>query len=96
MRLIDADELKEKYTQIFVEKYGIKCAEMFHGVINQTPIAYNVDAVVEELEALGNRYFAEYCECGEFDLMKKNSRYARSMAYDEAIEIVKRGGKNDD
>ncbi len=49
MRLIDADETIKQYTQIFVEKYGIECGEMFQGVLKQMPTAYDVDKVVEQL-----------------------------------------------
>ena len=57
MRLIDADELK-KYTNSFVSAYGIKCAEMFQGVIDQTETACDIDEMVKELGAAmgsGNR-----------------------------------------
>lgn len=50
MRLIDSDETIKQYTQIFVEKYGIECGEMFQGVLKQMPTAYDVDKVVEQLE----------------------------------------------
>ena len=49
MRLIDSDETIKQYTQIFVEKYGIECGEMFQGVLKQMPTAYDVDKVVEQL-----------------------------------------------
>ena len=49
MRLIDADETIKQCTQIFVEKYGIECGEMFQGVLKQMPTAYDVDKVVEQL-----------------------------------------------
>ena len=52
MRLIDTDETIKQYTQIFVEKYGIECGEMFQGVLKQMPTAYDVDKVVEELGRL--------------------------------------------
>lgn len=54
MRLIDADELK-KYTNSFVSAYGVKCAEMFQGVIDQTETACDIDEMVKELSAtMGN------------------------------------------
>ena len=37
MRLIDADKLLEDYTQTFVVEHGIVSAEMFQGVVNQSP-----------------------------------------------------------
>lgn len=54
MRLVDADELK-KYTNSFANAYGVKCAEMFQGVINQTETACDIDEMVKELSAaMGN------------------------------------------
>lgn len=52
MRLIDADETIKQYTQIFVEKYGIECGEMFQGVLKQMPTAYDVDKVVEKIQKI--------------------------------------------
>lgn len=49
-RLIDADALKKYYTNAFVEKYGIKCAEMLRSIIDQMPTAYDPEVVVAELE----------------------------------------------
>lgn len=79
MRLIDADELIEEYTQIFVEKYGIEGGEMFKGVIKQMPTVYDVDKVIEQLEqditeAKGTPYF-----------------YGQIIGLSDAIEIVKGG-----
>ena len=50
MRLIDANELKKNYTASFVNAFGMEEAEMFVGVINQMPTAYDIDKVVEQLE----------------------------------------------
>ena len=52
MRLIDADETIKQYTQIFVEKYGAECGEMFQGVLKQMPTAYDVDKVVEKIQKI--------------------------------------------
>ena len=55
MRLIDADELKKRYTNLFVSAYGVKCAEMFQGVINQMETACDIDEMVKDLSAaMGN------------------------------------------
>lgn len=62
MRLIDADKSIEEYTQIFVEKFGIKGGEMFKGVIKQMPTAYDIDKIVEQCENVAERY----ADCDEF------------------------------
>nr|DAR86755.1 MAG TPA: hypothetical protein [Caudoviricetes sp.] len=84
MRLIDADETIKQYTQIFVEKYGVECGEMFQGVLKQMPTAYDVDKVVEEFEEIQNKAVSVKNE----DI----SIYAVGMM-GKAIEIVKGGGK---
>lgn len=86
MRLIDADETIKQYTQIFVEKYGIECGEMFQGVLKQMPTAYDVDKVIEELKEMGNEYCKSVkcngeCDCCEHASMMQS-----------AIKIVKGGG----
>lgn len=84
MRLIDADEIIKQYTQIFVEKYGIECGQMFQGVIKQMPTAYDVDKIVEEFEEIQDKAVSVKNE----DI----SIYATGMM-GKAIEIVKGGGK---
>lgn len=85
MRLIDSDETIKQYTQIFVEKYGIECGEMFQGVLKQMPTAYDVDKVVQKLNELQNN--------------KGFGGTLQEMFYDSgldaAIEIVKGGGVNE-
>ena len=82
MRLIDADETIKQYTQIFVEKYGIECGEMFQGVLKQMPTAYDVNKVVQKLnEQQNNKGFG-----GTLQEMFYDS------GLDAAIEIVKGGG----
>lgn len=73
MRLIDADESIEEYTQIFVEKFGIEGGEMFKGVIKQMPTAYDVDKVIKEIESCFNATEGK----------------GRRLAYHRAITIVK-------
>ena len=73
MRLIDADETIKQYTQIFVEKYGVECGEMFQGVLKQMPTAYNVDKVVKEIESCFNA----------------TEDKGRRLAYHRVITIVK-------
>lgn len=82
MRLIDSDETIKQYTQIFVEKYGIECGEMFQGVLKQMPTAYDVDKVVEQLGKKQNN--------------KGVGGTIQEIFYDsgleDAVEIVKGGG----
>ncbi|MEE0716180.1 MAG: hypothetical protein UCH84_06250 [Eubacterium sp.] len=82
MRLIDADETIKQYTQIFVEKYGIECGEMFQGVLKQMPTAYDVDKVVEQLgKKQNNKGFGGTIQEIFYD-----------SGLEDAVEIVKGGG----
>lgn len=83
MRLIDSDETIKQYTQIFVEKYGIECGEMFQGVLKQMPTAYDVDKVVEQLgKKQNNKGFGGTIQEIFYD-----------SGLEDAVEIVKGGGK---
>ena len=79
MRLIDADKLLEELRKDHPTIYGI-----FYD-IKYSPTAYDVDKVIDEL-------MEKYYSC---DLTKTDgSEYedGRFDAYNDAIEIVKRGG----
>ena len=82
MRLIDADELKKNYTNSFVNTYGVECAKMFKGVIDQTETAYDVEKVVEQLEEAKDVVLPIESEMTLIAL----------KAYDVAIGIVRKGG----
>lgn len=82
MKLIDSDETIKQYTQIFVEKYGIECGEMFQGVLKQMPTAYDVDKVVEQLgKKQNNKGFGGTIQEIFYD-----------SGLEDAVEIVKGGG----
>lgn len=51
MRLIDADVLKERWTIASPEPYNTDAAEVLDS-IDETPTAYDIDKVVEQLEGL--------------------------------------------
>ena len=86
-RLIDADLLKAEFTGNF--------HEMWHytgiwAMIDCTPTAYDTDRVIEQLdnEAANNTEFFT-------DDYRDDYYRGAYAAYCEAIEIVKRGGRND-
>ena len=76
MRLIDADEL-QRMTQD-PTMYAINVSDTL-SLIDDCPTAYDVDAVVKELEKLRD---ADVDECTEYCFIK-------------AIDVVKRGGRNE-
>ena len=88
MRLIDADRFLEYMTD--------KCdmsAELdpiilgiFRGALKEQPTAYSVDKVVEELELIRAK---KTCNKEKGD----TKEICRICVVDDAIDIVKRGGK---
>lgn len=95
MRLIDADETIKQYTQIFVEKYGVECGEMFQGVLKQMPTAYNVDKVVEQLEWEKDFAYADFDRYAEEKGLDKEQDFF-SEGMKRAIEVLKRVDENKD
>lgn len=91
-RLIDADLLIKalEKTKANSTHYPDKVlCDFSMEMVKNMPTAYNVEQVVEELEyEADNSYmdykgFADKIDCG------------KTMAFNKAIEIVKRGGLND-
>ena len=75
-RLIDADELlKDPY---FMDE-TIPERMMFIEAVEDSPTAYDVDAVVREFE----------------EGYESNVGKLKMISVDKAIEVVKRGGRND-
>ena len=85
MRLIDADKMMKDMKRNCVgnclkcEAFTILSSNLHCGVIDRQPTAYDLEAVVRELEELRNM---ERCDHSRLKVQK-------------AIEIVKRGGRND-
>jgi hypothetical protein len=90
-RLIDADELKNNYTNAFVNVFGVKGAEMFQGVIDQTKTAYDVEKVVSELEEYRANFDCRICKYnkteGQFCI-----KDCTEALIDGLFDVVKRGG----
>ena len=110
MRLIDADKVIEEldgsslYLEVnpsmttgdIIKKTVEICNAYFLHVINETPTAYDVDAVVRELEdkvKLHARHQIK-CEMKGMDFCADRHEH-KIQALDEAIVIVKRGGRNE-
>ena len=98
MRLIDADMMNE---DLFYEQVGGKdsliTAECAFNMIMAQPTAYSVDKVVEELEEMihpKQLYFCKYARGGCKHLYN-NDKDCMECIVENAIEIVKEGGKNE-
>lgn len=85
-RLIDAEELKKRIHCLYSDDLEIL------EKIDDQPTAYDVEAVVKELEDLKMRYYFTIANTGDAD---KDCAYLNTAnAIDRAIEIVKRGGRD--
>lgn len=98
MRLVDADKLiediKEYVENIKTIRDDGKCfltEENVLSIIEEEPVAFDVDKVMEQLEELRDK--------ANLDMLKNmnepipySSTSNRMFAYDKAIEVVKAGG----
>lgn len=50
MRLIDANELKKAIKEWGIKNFYLEDVEYLEAIIDNQPTAYNIDAVVEQLE----------------------------------------------
>lgn len=87
MRLIDADDLQTRLYKLMEQ--GELSFEVFAevtGVLDEQPIAYDVDKVVEKVEKKAEdsrKYWNEFDDEGAFGEMN---------AYSNAVKIIKSGG----
>mgnify|MGYP004725480535 CR=1 FL=1 len=88
MRLIDADKLKKEIHCTYSDDLVI-----LEKIENQ-PTAFDVEKVANELDDLKMRYFLTLANTGDAD--KDCASLNTANAIDRAIEIVKRGGVDED
>lgn len=88
MRLIDADKLN--FSEQHYNKSQMKAILDF---IDNQPTAYDVDKVIEELEAEQQKYAAQALETDDTDEVIRH--VINEGAMQTAIEIVKRGGEDE-
>ena len=105
MRLIDADalllelellydEADAKYHETdFDSFYGGGCSMIQEAIkeVEKQPTTYDVDKVVEELEAEQQKYAAQALETDDIDTVFRCA--INEVAMQTAIDIVKRGRK---
>ena len=88
-----------------VGRYEYETIEMLEKALENSRQAYSVDKVVEKIKILKEEALGEY-NMGEYNLdnnignsisenYRKDMNEGRCFAYDDAIEIVKAGGKNE-
>jgi len=97
MRLIDADKLKQSVTNEMLKaerNSPVYCVlECVIADIEEQPTAYDVDKVVEQMEA-DNEELKNIIKNGATDIYK-NTNYGFFTAMYRAIDIVKAGGVNE-
>ena len=92
-RLIDADELKERFCEENCGKnrcvdHMDKCAWILS--VEESKTAFDVDEVVEQLKQLKMRHFLTIANTGDAD---KDCAYKNiANTIDRVIEIIKGGG----
>ena len=92
-RLIDADWIVDSDIANCLGAEYYCCVPDVRDMLNDQPTAYDVEAVVKELEDLKMRYYFTIANTGDAD---KDCAYLNTAnAIDKAIEIVKRGGRDD-
>ena len=91
MKLIDADKLIEELTIKAVSKdaHIISIANAVVNLVNNQPIAYSVEKVVEKLEEIRVKKTCNKEKCDTKEI-------CRICVVDDAIEIVKNGGVGKD
>lgn len=89
MRLIDADNLIEAMKKIETEyENEMACPSWWSALvaISEQPTAYDIDKVAEELKRIREKKTCNKEKCDTKEI-------CRICVVDDAIEIVKRGGK---
>lgn len=94
MRLIDADEFKKKIVAMTIlNNYPPSKANAFYELIDRQPTAYDPDKVIENLQVLSDKADDDIAVC-EADTCQYYDGYGDGL--DRAIEIVKRGGRDEE
>lgn len=84
MRLIDADAFERQIAGMTIaNSYSVNKANALCELIDAQPTAYDVDAVVKQLEAVDNQIEIQY---------ENNYEKGLSDGIEKAVEIVTGGG----
>lgn len=79
MRLVDADTIRKQFDPDTWQ------GELMIAITDNLPTAYDVDKVVEQLEACGKKMSES----------KLPHHYYRAISVNKAVQIVENGGVND-
>lgn len=95
-RLIESDKLKTDLGKAILENGDMDCLDFLKiaSLIDAQPTAYDVDAVVKQLEDLKNQVPVN--RIIDDIINDKPKKLGQLIAYDKAIAIVKGGGVDAD
>lgn len=94
MRLIDADRIVDSDIANCLGAAYYSCVPDVRDMLNDQPTAYDVEKVVRELRDLKLSYYMTIANTGDAD---KDCAYLNiANAIDIAIEIIKRGGRDEE
>lgn len=105
MRLIDADKLQEAIREYFKGYVtdsscmvdGVDCNAYICRIVEEQPTAFDVEEVVKQLESIKEKGVCYVEECKHCKYLSRcwDGEEADNLALDKAIEIVKRGGRDE-
>ena len=95
MRLIDADSLKRDLESITLSNGTLLNTNTVLLLLDKYPTTYDVNKVVEELEEIIYPQRLYFCRVSKGGCNKSDDVGCIDCAIQKAIEIVKRGGKNE-
>lgn len=95
MRLIDADKLKKDLESVTLSNGTLLNTNTILLLLDKYPTAYDNDKVVEELEEIIHPKRLYFCRVSKGGCNKPDDFGCIDCAIQKAIEIVKRGGKNE-
>lgn len=90
MRLIDVDTLKKDLKSVTLSNGTLVNTNAVLHLLEEYPTAYDVDKVVEQLEAEQQKCTAQALETDDVDIVFRCAIKETTMQ--TAIDIVKRGG----
>lgn len=91
MGLIDADKLKKDLESVTLSNGTLLNTNTVLALLDKYPTTYDVDKVIEELEAEQQKYAEQALVTDDIDTVFRCA--INEVAMQTAINIVKRGGK---
>jgi len=95
MRLVDADALKKDLKSVTLSNGTLVNTNAVLLLLDIYPTTYDVDKVVEELDEIIHPKRLYFCRVSKGGCNKSDDVGCIDCAIQKAIEIVKRGGKNE-